>query len=358
MKIFIIYASAGQGHKRAAEAIFNSLKKNTRHDISIIDSLDYTNFLFKFFYKEGYAFLVTYFPSIWGFIYRLTDNPTSKFVKLLSKFFHKNFNALGLCNFLNKENPDLIISTHFFANEIICRPLQAKLICVITDFLVHSCWVSESVDIYVAACEETKQELLKFGVPEDKIKVLGIPVDEKFSQPLERESLCKKFNLDTSKFTVLVATGAFGFKSIERIVELLKEDAQLLIVCGDNKKLCQKLSSIKNNLNLRVFGFVENMHELMSVSDVLITKPGGLTISEALVKNLPMIFISAIAGQEENNAEFFEEQGLAINVKNINQIRETVIKLKTGRDYLQGFKNRLSNFAKVNTVKEIINLIE
>ncbi len=361
MKIIIIHASAGQGHKRAAEAIFNCIKENSSHDAAIIDSLDYTNFLFKFFYIKGYAFLVAHFPAVWGFFYRLTDSPRNSFINSFFRFFNKNLNSSRLRCHLRKENPDVIISTHFFANEVVSylkkeNLIKSRTISVITDFLSHYYWIAPGIDLYVVACKETKGFLLSQGIPEEKIRVLGIPVDVIFFLELKREGVCKKLNLNPDKFSVLVATGSFGFEIIETLVKLLKGEVQLLIICGNNKKLLQRLNGYKEE-NLKVFGFVKNMHELMSAADVIITKPGGLTISEALVKNLPMIFISPIPGQETNNADFFVQRRLGLRVENISQIKEIISNFKNNSDYLEQFKMRLAEFPKVNAAKEIVNLI-
>ncbi len=363
MKILIIYASAGQGHKRCAEAIFDSIRQNTSHQVSIIDALGYTNFLFKFFYTDGYAFLITHFPSVWRFFYSLTDNPASKPVNSLFLFFNKNLNSIKLRNYIKKENPEFIISTHFFANEVISNLKKenltsSKLICVITDYLAHYFWLSSGVGTYVVASQASKKQLIEFGISEDKIKIMGIPVDERFSQMSDKNEICQRLNLSPSEFSVLVVTGAFGFSLIERIVDLLAADAQLLVICGNNKKLLQRLSGYKAKANLKAFGMINNMHELMAVADVIITKPGGLTISEALAKNLPMIFISAIPGQETNNAQFFNEQGLGVIVQNLNELKAIIRQFKNDKDYLGQFKMRLAQFPKTNAAKEILTLLK
>ncbi|MDP2939870.1 MAG: glycosyltransferase [Candidatus Omnitrophota bacterium] len=361
MKILIIHASAGQGHKRAAEAIFNIIRQETCHNVAIIDSFDFTNSLFKFLYKKGYAFLVTHFPSVWGFFYRHTDKPRHTFLNSFFSFFNNNLNSPKLRTFLMKEKPDVIISTHFFANEVISELkkknlVEAELICIITDFLVHHYWLSDGVDKYLVACWKTKEQLLSLGVVEEKIRITGIPIDSKFFLETDRNDICQRLNLNPNKFSALVATGTFGFKIIEQVVNLLRDEVQLLIVCGNNKRLFQKLSSI-NHENLKVFGLITNMHELMSVVDVIVTKPGGLTISEALVKNLPMIFISPIPGQETNNAKFFQDNGLAVNAKNLFQIKEIITQFKNNKDSLEQFKLRLAKFPKANSAEELLKLI-
>lgn len=364
MKITIIHASAGQGHKRCAEAIFDSIKQNTSHQVGIIDALDYTNFLFKFFYTKGYAFLVMHFPAVWGFFYRLTDNPASRFINSLFRFFNKNLNSIRLRNYLKKENPEIIISTHFFANEVVSifkneNLISSRLVCVITDYQVHYYWLASRVDAYVVASDISKKQLMNLGIKEDKINIMGMPVDTRFLQRLNKEEICQKLNLNPSQFSVLVVTGAFGFGLIEKIVDLIiEEDVQLLVVCGNNIKLMRKLSENQAKESLKVFGLVNNMHELMSVADVIITKPGGLTTSEALAKNLPMIFVAPIPGQEINNALFFKEQGLGVSVENILEVREVINRFKNDKDYLEGFKMRLAQFPKVNAAKEILNLLK
>jgi processive 1,2-diacylglycerol beta-glucosyltransferase len=222
---------------------------------------------------------------------------------------------------------------------------------------VHSYWFSDEVDLYLVAYQKTKEQLLNLGAEEKKIRVLGIPVDTKFSQGIDRNSVCEKFNLKPNKFSVLVVTGAFGFASIEKIAGILRNDTQLLIVCGNNKKIFRRLSQSPGE-NIKVFGFVRNMHELMSAADIIITKPGGLTISEALVKNLPMIFISPIPGQETNNAEFMQQMGLGLIAKDIFQVRDLVMRFKNDSGLLNEFKRRIKDSARLNAVKDVIKFLE
>ncbi len=362
MKILIIHASAGQGHRRCAEAIYHFLIQNTSHSVTTIDSLDFTTSLFKFFYIRGYTFLISRFPKLWGFFYHLTDKPKNRFLNSSLRRFNNNLNSRKLRSFLKKENFDFIISTHFFANDIISvlkerKFISTKLICVITDYLVHYYWISSGVDKYLVACQRTKENLINLGVEEEKIAILGIPVDARFRETADKNDIRQRLNLDPQKFCVLMVTGAFGFGSLEKITQLLKDVAQLLVVCGNNQKLYQKLAKAYSGANLKIFGLVKNMHELMSVADVIITKPGGLTISEALVKNLPMIFISAIPGQEVNNAAFMQELGLGIVAENLEEIKELVKRFKTDSEYLEQFKKRISEFSHLNIVTGILKAI-
>jgi processive 1,2-diacylglycerol beta-glucosyltransferase len=250
MKVLVIYATAGAGHRRAAEAIYNAAVKTSQHNFAIIDSLDYTNPLFKKIYSEGYRFLISKFPWLWGIFYYSLDNP---FIYSMTYPLRKlviYLNSRRLADYINIMKPDIIVSTQFFANEVISiikkqGLINPKLICVVTDFRLHSIWLSEAVDLYIVASEKTKKDLISRKVPESKIRVLGIPVDSKFLTVLDKSRTCAKLGIDADKFTVLIMTGGFGIGPIATIVERLKRDVQMLVVCGRNRKLYNQLKNIE-----------------------------------------------------------------------------------------------------------------
>ena len=313
MKIIIAYATAGTGHLRAAEAIYNYFKENCPHqDLKIIDALQKTNFIFRKFYSYGYLFLVNHALWLWRFAFWLTSikclRPTTNFlISVINRLNAKNFS-----NFLIQEKPDFIISTHFFPSEIATRlkkfnKLNSKLVTVITDFGIHPLWISAGTDMYIVASRFSKEQLILAGVQENSIKDFGIPIDTKFSKQYEKNILCKKFNIEPNKLTILITTGSFGIGQIEEIVDSLYKEVQILVVSAHNKILYARLKK-RNYSSVRVFGFIDNMQELMAVSDMIITKPGGLTIAESLAMGLLPIFITAIPGQETENAKILAKK--------------------------------------------------
>ncbi len=313
MKTIIFYASAGAGHRKAAEALFNYYTKQSQ-DVQLIDVLDKTNWLFKHVYIQGYLFMITRAIWIWKFLFWITAlKITRKLLRPLIIFFNL-INSRELVEFLISEQPDVIISTHFLPPEIAGYlknkdKIKSKLITVITDFGVHPFWITKETDIYITASDFTKNQLIQAGINTDKIKALGIPIDEKFIKNFNKELLLKELGLLADKFTVLITTGSFGIGPVEEIVNLLYKEVQIAVVCAKNKKLYSGLIS-KNYPNVRVYGFIDNIEELMAVSGIVIAKPGGLTISEILAMELTPVFISPIPGQETNNMAVLKNYGI------------------------------------------------
>lgn len=362
MKIVITYASAGTGHNRAAQAIYSHLREYHKEiDVKIIDVLKKTNILFGLSYYYGYLFLVKYAPFLWwlGFwsTYAKVLRPFNKpIVLIINRLSTRKFSK-----FLIQENPDFIISTHFLPSEISVylkrtQKIKSRIFTVITDFGVHPFWIADGTDIYNVALDSTKEKLISEGIKENNIKEFGIPIDSKFLRRYEKDVLTKKFDIDQNKFTVLITTGSFGIGPIEEIVDLLYKDIQILVVCANNKRLYTRLKN-KNYPDVRVFGFIDNIQELMSVSDIIITKPGGLTISESLTMDLVPIFIAAIPGQETENIKILTKKGIGIKARNTASIKDIILDFKNRPDKLKSIKENISRIKKPFATRELCNAV-
>jgi len=362
MKIIITYASAGTGHRRAAEAIYNYFKESCpAHDLKIIDALEKTNFLFKNIYSKGYLFLVNHALWLWGFSFWLTSVKALRPITNILISVINRLNAKKLSEFLIKERPDFIISTHFFPPEIAARlkrmkKINSKLVTVITDFGVHPLWISGGTDMYIVASDFSKEQLILEGAQENSIKDFGIPIDTKFSKQYEKNTLCKKLDIEPDKFTILISTGSFGIGQVEELVDSLYKEVQILVVCAHNKMLYARLRK-RNYPNVRVFGFIDNMQELMAVSDMIITKPGGLTIAESLAMGLLPIFITAIPGQETENAKILAKKSIGINIKDVGSIKDIALDFRGHPDKLKNMKEKISELKRPFAVKELCNVI-
>ncbi len=359
MKILIIHASAGAGHKKAAEALFHALR-DANHDAVLADVLDYTNPFYKRTYQTTYTFLVTKLPFVWAIFFGLTDCALLRpIVKVLRRLIN-SFNAKPFERFLKDEQFDVIFSTHFFPNEVAASlkrkgMIGSKLISVITDFDVHSMWLAEGIDIYTVACEYTQQKLIRLGIPEKQIVVTGIPTDKKFSIEPNTDELRKKFQIKKDIFTILIATGSFGMGPIKEIAQEL-HGYQVLIVCGNNRKLYEELNPTQTEL-IKVYGLVNNMDELMAVSDIMNTKPGGLSISEALARGLPLIFFSAIPGQETGNVKALHSYGIGTHSFGISEIVNEVKGLSSSKELFLKAKQNTKRLARPSAANDIIKLI-
>jgi processive 1,2-diacylglycerol beta-glucosyltransferase len=358
MKILVVHATAGAGHKKAAEAIYHGLIE-AGHEASLVDALDYTNPFFKATYPTTYTFLVTKLPWAWKFFFGILDIPALQPAVHFVRRLYNGFNAGALQKFLKQEQFDCIITTQFLSAEVSAYlkrtgQIKSKVICVVTDFDVHRIWVNQGIDTYAGASDYTREKLISLGVDPSRAFVTGIPTDKPFNQPVDVNALKQKLGLRTGKFTILIATGSFGMGPIEELIEKLK-DYQLLVVCGHNKNLYDRLNARASG-DVHILPLVHNMHELMSVSDVMITKPGGLSIAEALVKHLPMLFFSAIPGQEMQNIFVLKKYGAAQDQMSIEEISRTIDAWQKTPQEFETLRRNLTALAKPSAVAEIVKL--
>jgi len=361
-KVIVTYASAGAGHFKAAQAIYDYLKKERPDlDTYLVDILNKSNRFFRFSYVYGYPFLVRYLQWLWGLLFWLTS---VRFLRPITRgiaSFGNCLSTLRFANFLIRENPDYIISTHFLTSEIAARlknkgRINSFLGTVITDFGVHPFWLSKGTDLYFAASKATEELLIKEGAPADNIKICGIPVNTAFLERYDKAELLKTIGLKSGEFNVLIVTGSFGIGPIERIIRALYNEMQVLVVCASNRKLYKRLKK-KNFQNCLIMGFVNNIHELMAVSDCIITKPGGMSTSESLTMNLVPVFISPILGQERENLKILLARRIGFYPKGIKGIRGLISELKEYPDKIAVLKQEIAAFIKPYAVRDIGDVI-
>jgi processive 1,2-diacylglycerol beta-glucosyltransferase len=360
MKILVIHASAGAGHFKAAESLYNGIRKSTEHNVVLADALDYSVPYFKGLYKKTYFFLVSKTPWLWGFFFGLLDIGWLQPVVRFARRLYNLANTGKLHRYLRDERFDYIIMTHFMPTEVAAalkrsKRISSRLITVITDFDVHRIWLADGIDHYCVASDWTKAKIEKLGVAGERVRVSGIPTDEKFAALADIGALKEKLGLKENVFTVLVATGSFGIGPIEEIVDTLSE-FQVIVVCGHNEGLYQKLITKKYQL-VKVLGLVDNMHELMAVSDAMVTKPGGLSIAEALVSQLALIFFNAIPGQETGNIKVLQSYEVGISGCGVARIGEELVRLKFSRDAFLTILKKTKALGRPNAVRDIISLI-
>lgn len=352
-KILIIYATAGIGHKKAAVAVKKALDEIAPKDVevSLIDALDYTNAFFKWTYLKIYLLMVNKLPLFWGLSYYITDN---FYVNLMiSKLRRLNnwANSKRFIKYLLDTKPDVVVTTHFFSNEVISDLrkkglLNTHLITVVTDYRLHSWWISDFVDTYVVADQDAKGDLVKWNIAPERVKVLGIPVEPMFLKKLDKKNMFEDTHLKEGIFTVLIIGGGFGVGPIEDIIKVIdsvSEPIQVIAICGHNESLVKRLEDLRLNLKmkLKVLGFVDNVYEYMEVSNILISKSGGITVSEALAKEIPMIIISPILGQETRNSDFLVKAGAALRIRELRDLRGILEDLSSNPDRIGRMKEAI-----------------
>jgi processive 1,2-diacylglycerol beta-glucosyltransferase len=335
--VLILYISKFSGHYRAAQALeagFNKMPAEIR--VTKINALSYTNPILGSVINRAYLEIIKKRPEIWGRIY--DDPEVLKKTKKTRDTLHR-FNMAKMRKLIKEYSPEIIYCTQAFPCGMVSDYKKAfscdiPLVGVLTDHAPHSYWLHDEVDYYVVPSSETASRLQAKGVSEEKIRVYGIPVDPVFSVRQDREKILDSLGLDPKRPTVLIMGGSQGLGLIEDAVLSLSSDTvhkyQLIVVAGSNKKLFHRLERYARkspNSPIRVFSYVGNVDAFMDASDIVVTKAGGMTTSEAMVKGLPLVIVDPIPGHERMNADHLVGKGVAIEVKDLAALHKELNEL-------------------------------
>lgn len=364
MNILIFSVSIGNGHDQVAHTLRNEfIRADNKCRVKIVNTIKFISPILDKVILDSYLNILKFYPKAWGKIYEKTNkldpiidiNDITN--KLMTSRLHKSISTFV---------PDAIICTHSFPSSIISnlklkRIPDTPLISVITDYNIHTSWVNDHTDYYVIPHENLSYVMENYGVNNSKILPFGIPVKKEFSESVNIDCVRETYGLEDKK-TVMVMGGGLGLGEIYDLVQELDmklEDVQIIAVAGRNNRLEQKLKSMTTRNKLVVFGFVNNVYELMEAADCIITKPGGVTTAEVLCKQKPLVIFSPLPGQEYENAEFLLNSGVAVatsEVKKIpvliNQILNFELRMKSIKD-ISGYLKKPS--AAADTVQFIID---
>jgi processive 1,2-diacylglycerol beta-glucosyltransferase len=328
-KVLILSASAGAGHMRAADAVERAFRlTNAASEVKHVDTLQYTNKLFRHLYSKAYIDLVNKSPELLGWFYDHLDKPWKNERRRLAL---DKLNTRPFVKMLSEYQPDITVCTHFLPAEIISwlkakGRVRARQAIVVTDFDVHAMWLCHHYEQYFVAMDETREHLVRLGIPAAKVTTSGIPIDPVFAEPRGKREMRAKFGLKPDVTTILVSAGGFGVGPVEHMLESMtgmKHPAQIVALCGRNAELKSRLESAAarlpraHHVSIHPVGFTTEMDEYMSAADILLGKPGGLTTSEALAKGLVFVIVNPIPGQEERNSDHLLENGVAIRCNNL-----------------------------------------
>jgi processive 1,2-diacylglycerol beta-glucosyltransferase len=364
-RIILMYISEVSGHRRATMAIEKAVKAlSPKSEILNINAFNYTNPISEKVINRVYMEVIKRAPKVWDYLY---DNPNVvKGLENIKQHIHKS-NSPKLKKLFDNFNADLVVCTQAFPCGMVADfkkayGLDLPLVAVLTDYIPHSYWVYDQVDYYITPSEDVSVRLAKKGIDPEKIKSYGIPFDHKFNQRLSSEEIFHKLNLNPRKPVVLIMGGGQGLGPIKTIVKSLersKHDITELIVTGTNKKLFRSLKrKIKHyKKNIHLFGFIENIHELMHIAKVIISKPGGVTTAEVLSMGLPMVIVSPIPGQEINNTNFLTLKGAAIKVDQPKEVYRVIDELLEDKLKLERLRIAALKIAKPNASMDIAKLL-
>lgn len=334
MRILIATVTAGAGHLAAAAALDEAWRALRPGDV--VERLDLTKLfspLHRKIYAQGYVKLVEHAPELWGMLFAKTDDPkVARRLNRIQQLFPSR-SRVRFARFVKQFKADAVLCTHYAPLEVLGQ-MRVKAsgtagvpvplcVSIVTDFEAHALWMGAGVDLYCVAAEETKARLISRGAKAENVVATGIPISAKFSSKPAARAVRKSLGLRDDLPVLLVLSGGFGMGPVAGILtELDKVDSgfQTLVVCGRNEELRRELAGQDRKHPTRVLGFASNMHELMAVAELIITKPGGLTSSEALAMGRPLLILDPIPGQEAANSDFLLERGAAAKVNRVEDL--------------------------------------
>ena len=370
-KVLLLSASAGAGHVRAAEAIEKAFKESAdgeSREVHHLDILNYTNKVFRHLYSKAYIDLVNKLPEVPGWVYDKLDKPWKNERRRLAL---DKLNTRPLVKLLRDYQPDLIVCTHFLPAEIVSwlkakERLASRQVIIVTDFDVHAMWLVHHYEHYFVAIDEARAYLEALGIPAPKITVSGIPIDPVFAKRKDKQEMRAKHGLAPDRTTILLSAGGFGVGSVDALIASLlplQHRAQIVAICGRNEELKKRLQKLAARgkpdatVLLKPFGYTKEMDELMTASDLVLGKPGGLTTSEALAKGLVFVIVNPIPGQEERNSDHLLEGGVAIRCNNLPVLSYKLDRLLADPKRFAAMHESAKRMGRPNAANEIINRI-
>lgn len=329
-KALIVSIKAGYGHHSTGKAIIDYLTDNGIQ-CEMLDTFEYINPILGDSIQDGYLLITKYLPEAFGKVYSTLDKKETKYNKYSMVSVLSNIVSHKLKEYIMDYNPNIIIGTHSYACMVMTYLrekgyVSCPTIGVVTDFTVHPFWESTDLDYYVTADSLLDAQMIRKGIPKEKILPWGIPIKRSFATKMPKAEARKQLGIE-DRNTILVMMGSMGFGNVaERLksIDSMDIDFQIICVCGNNEKMKRELEELTWNKKIYTYGFVNNVDVMMDAADCIITKPGGLTSSEALAKQLPIILMNPIPGQEDRNMEFLVNNGAAVMVTDTFPLDEAV----------------------------------
>ncbi|MBF0521541.1 MAG: hypothetical protein HQL24_00635 [Candidatus Omnitrophica bacterium] len=364
-RVLLMYITRVSGHRQATVAIQKSLKElQPNLEAPTINGFGHTYPIVENIVNRAYMSVIKRTPKIWDYLY---DNPkVIKQTQLIKSYVYKS-SEKKIGQLLARYKPDAVVCTQAFPCGMVAHykrthHLNIKLIGVLTDFAPHGFWINEGVDYYIVPSQDSKERFMTKGVPENSIKVYGIPIQPKFALRPDKKIIAQNLGLDPHVPTILIMGGGQGLGPIKLILKsLIKIDFnfQTIILAGTNKKIVKGLKKIadKTDKKILIFEFARNVDELMELASLIITKTGGMTTAECLTKGLPMVIVNPIPGQEMRNADFLVNKGIAIRVNDLNDVEEEIEFLLKSPERLLAMRQAAYENAKPHAALDIAKLI-
>lgn len=362
LKFLILTVTAGHGHNQTAKSVSDYIKSQG-HTSLILDTLEYINPVLKESFNRGYLLSTSISPKTYGKFYRMAETKEKNDSRFTPQRITTTILSKKIINFVKEYNPDAIICTHVTAAQLVSDikddGLSIPTYGIITDYTIHPFWDETSIDYYIIPNELLLYQAIKKGLPKEKLLPIGIPINMKFASKVDKKIARNAVGID-DKPTVLLMSGSMGYGNIFKILQDICEvdiDFQVVVICGNNKNIKKKIDKYNYKKKVYNLGFTDQVDTYMDASDIIVTKPGGLTVSEVLAKEIPMIVINPIPGQEERNREFLLNAGVALSYSKTTKVDELIYQLFTNESRIESIKTMMRSIKKPYAAKNFIDFI-
>lgn len=350
----------------AAAAVDNALHEmEPLSETQVIDSYKYAASMVSKVVANGYIEMVKTIPQMYRFLYNRAEKATE--VGRFRTWVHQ-FTATNLRSVILKIKPDVVACTHAFPCGVMSEYKKQfddapPVVGIVTDFVVHSFWIHRNIDGYAVATQEMRNALIARSVPEEGVVVSGIPVNGLFAKHTEdRTRLRAELALPADRPVILIMGGGLGLGPLEmmmRALNAVKEPLSAVVILGKNARLERRVLEAAQTMNypLRIVRFIDNVYDYMHASDLLLSKPGGLTTAEALVSHLPMVLVKPLPGQEERNTRYLVERKAAVRSRSQTHLTRIVEDLLVSPRGLAVMRASLRALARPDAARQVAALI-
>ncbi len=363
--ILFLSASVGEGHTAAACAVRTAVGERMP-DVTceVVDSYRYASEVFHKVASNGYIGMVKMLPQLYKYLYDQAERATK--VSAFKSWLH-HYTAVNLRHYVSMLKPDVVVCTHAFPCGVMAEYKREyadapPVMGIVTDFVVHPFWIHRNIDAYAVATPAMKQALIARGVGSENITVTGIPIDRHFALREHKAVARRAIGVDTRRTTLLLMGGGLGIGPLEKALERidrLDHDVQTVVIVGKNPRLEQRLAdaALRMRKPVKVAGFVPNVYEYMRAADVLVSKTGGLTSSEALAAGLPIVMLKPLPGQEERNARYLQESGVGVRVQTSRDLIGVLDELLSRPAALERMSSNAQRLAKPNAANAVAQIL-
>ena len=362
-RFLLLHVTTSSGHHHASRAIAHALRRlDPFCQVINVDAFDYTSRVVRAAIHRSYFSVIRHQPNVWEYLY---DNPAvHQRVQRFRTLLHR-YHTAKLQRLLETVQPHAVACTQAFPCGMLAdykqqHGLRVPLVGVLTDFAPHLYWLHDTVDAYIVAAEELRDRFVSYGVAPARIQVSGIPVEPKFLDAVDHPAVYREFDLDPQLPVILIMGGGGGFGPIPELIasiDAMPEACQFVVLAGTNQPLLAWLRAQRFTHRVRVQGYVDSVPQLMDIATLIITKPGGLTTSEALAKRLPLLMIAPIPGQEMCNARYLLAQGAAEQLESAERAGEVVGELLRNPSRLDAVRRASERLSHPNSAMEAAQLM-